>query len=239
MATENKAVTIYLPKELEESLIEYCTNHGLTRKGKSGNEKPSLGSGAIEALKDYFSVVSDESTQSHFSEQIEEKVMERVREIVSDLDKRLVELQLKVVDQPSSNASDPGEVSDPEVSDFTSDLVSDSLEPTSQEDIGKQDGFVQSPLIEMLKESDVEIKLTGKQIADRFGVKPPKISSEVGKGEDSFSEFSKTKDPDGVTWLPVRKVRGKGYYYCPSGGTESNVLSKLRVWFKDLIDNKY
>ena len=55
MATENKAVTCYLPSELEESLTRYCTEYEITRKDKSGKIKPSLGTGIVEILKVFFS----------------------------------------------------------------------------------------------------------------------------------------------------------------------------------------
>lgn len=55
MATENKAVTCYLPSEIEESLTRYCTEYEITRKDKSGEIKPSLGTGIVEILKVFFS----------------------------------------------------------------------------------------------------------------------------------------------------------------------------------------
>ncbi len=55
MATDNKAVTAYLPNDIEESLTRYCTDNGITRKDKSGESKPSLGTGIVEILKIFFS----------------------------------------------------------------------------------------------------------------------------------------------------------------------------------------
>ena len=55
MATDNKAVTAYLPSDIEESLTKYCTEYGITRKDKSGESKPSLGTGIVEILKTFFS----------------------------------------------------------------------------------------------------------------------------------------------------------------------------------------
>ena len=55
MTTDNKAVTAYLPSDIEESLTRYCTESGITRKDKSGELKPSLGTGIVEILKIFFS----------------------------------------------------------------------------------------------------------------------------------------------------------------------------------------
>lgn len=55
MATDNKPVTCYLPRDLEESLTRYCTQYGMTRKDKTGEERPALGTGIVEALKIFFS----------------------------------------------------------------------------------------------------------------------------------------------------------------------------------------
>ena len=55
MGTKNKAVTAYLPADIETRLAEYCLEHGLSRQGKkSGKEKPALGTGIIEVLRAFF-----------------------------------------------------------------------------------------------------------------------------------------------------------------------------------------
>jgi hypothetical protein len=51
----NRAVTCYLPRDLEESLTRYCTENGITRKDKTGENRPALGTGIVEALKIFFS----------------------------------------------------------------------------------------------------------------------------------------------------------------------------------------
>ena len=58
MATENKGVMIYLPKDVEEYIIRYCTEYNITRKDKEGNLLPSLGTGVVTYLK---STISGES----------------------------------------------------------------------------------------------------------------------------------------------------------------------------------
>ncbi len=51
MATENKGVMVYLPKEVEEYITEFCTEYSITRKDKEGNILPSLGTGIVTYLK--------------------------------------------------------------------------------------------------------------------------------------------------------------------------------------------
>lgn len=51
MATENKGVMVYLPKEVEEYITEFCTEYNITRKDKEGNTLPSLGTGIVTYLK--------------------------------------------------------------------------------------------------------------------------------------------------------------------------------------------
>jgi hypothetical protein len=55
MATDNRPVTCYLPKEIEDSLTQYCTQYRITRKDKDGNIQPALGTGIIELLRNLFS----------------------------------------------------------------------------------------------------------------------------------------------------------------------------------------
>jgi biotin operon repressor len=51
MATENKGVMVYLPKEVEEYITSFCTEYNITRKDKEGNTLPSLGTGIVTYLK--------------------------------------------------------------------------------------------------------------------------------------------------------------------------------------------
>jgi hypothetical protein len=58
MATENKGVMVYLPKEVEKYITSFCTEYNITRKDKEGNVLPSLGTGVVTYLK---SKISGES----------------------------------------------------------------------------------------------------------------------------------------------------------------------------------
>lgn len=61
MATNKKAISAYLPSELEEYLTKYCIEYDITRKDKSGEIKPALGTAVVEILKRFF---SDENVPS-------------------------------------------------------------------------------------------------------------------------------------------------------------------------------
>jgi predicted GIY-YIG superfamily endonuclease len=49
-----KAVTCYLPEDIEQYLTQYSTEYSITRKDKNGEVKPSLGTGIVEILKHFF-----------------------------------------------------------------------------------------------------------------------------------------------------------------------------------------
>ena len=51
MATENKGVMVYLPKDVEEYITNFCTEYNITRKDKEGNILPSLGTGLVTYLR--------------------------------------------------------------------------------------------------------------------------------------------------------------------------------------------
>ena len=61
MATNKKAISAYLPSDVEEYLTKYCTEYDITRKDKSGEIKPALGTAVVEILKRFF---SDENVPS-------------------------------------------------------------------------------------------------------------------------------------------------------------------------------
>ena len=61
MATKKKAISAYLPSDIEEYLTEYCIEYDITRKDKSGETKPALGTAVVEILRIFF---SDENIKS-------------------------------------------------------------------------------------------------------------------------------------------------------------------------------
>ena len=99
MATTNKAITTYLPSFLEESLTQYCTEYNITRKDKSGELKPALGTGIVEVLKVFF---SNEDVPSPLSSDVpgtslsQGEVEKIVNERLSDVFEQLKEIETRL-----------------------------------------------------------------------------------------------------------------------------------------------
>lgn len=86
MTTHNKAVTCYLPKDIEDFITGYCNEYGITRKDKEGVIYPSLGTGIIELLKllaynpELVSSPILDTVPSKFSEDAIEKKIDEILE---------------------------------------------------------------------------------------------------------------------------------------------------------------
>jgi hypothetical protein len=86
MTTQNKAVTCYLPKDIEDFITGYCNEYGITRKDREGNIYPSLGTGIIELLKllaynpELVSSPLLDTVPSKFSEDAIEKKIDEILE---------------------------------------------------------------------------------------------------------------------------------------------------------------
>lgn len=86
MTTNNKAVTCYLPKNIEDFITGYCNEYGITRKDKEGHTLPSLGTGIIELLKllafnpELVSSPILDTVPSKFSEDAIEKKIDEILE---------------------------------------------------------------------------------------------------------------------------------------------------------------
>jgi hypothetical protein len=86
MTTQNKAVTCYLPKDIEDFITGYCNEYGITRKDKEGHIYPSLGTGIIELLKllaynpELVSSPILDTVPSKFSEDAIEKKIDEILE---------------------------------------------------------------------------------------------------------------------------------------------------------------
>ena len=99
MTTQNKAVTTYLPKDIEEFITGYCNEYGITRKDKEGHIYPSLGTGIIELLKllaynpELVSSPILDTVPSKFSEDAIEKKIDEI------LEKKLSHLPTNVPSQ--------------------------------------------------------------------------------------------------------------------------------------------
>ncbi|HEY9690958.1 MAG TPA: hypothetical protein V6D15_02010 [Oculatellaceae cyanobacterium] len=115
MATNNKPVSVYLPKDLEQYLTEYCTEYSITRKDKMGQVSPAWGTAIVEILKHYFtgdkqsnipgdvlSTLPDDYIQS-IKEEIRLDLIPEFKEILKldlqQLQSRVEELEKRVIAQ--------------------------------------------------------------------------------------------------------------------------------------------
>lgn len=100
MATNKKAISAYLPSDIEEYLTQYCIEYDITRKDKSGEIKPALGTAVVEILRIFF---SDENVPSPLPDNVPLLPSNVVTE--DRLTKALSEFQKtsKVVDTVPSN----------------------------------------------------------------------------------------------------------------------------------------
>lgn len=94
MATQNKAVSVYLPPKLEEYLTQYCAQHGITRQLKSGEIEPRMGTAIVEILEKYLTgLVQDSDITTLFSEVNPKKLIEALKpELEQLIDSRVTKL---------------------------------------------------------------------------------------------------------------------------------------------------
>lgn len=95
MATDNKAVTCYLPKDVEDFVTQYCTQYGITRKDKEGNIQPSLGTGIIELLKNLS--LNPDSVPSPISGKLPSNVSEEM------IEKKILEVSSRLLEERLSS----------------------------------------------------------------------------------------------------------------------------------------
>jgi hypothetical protein len=138
MATENKGVMVYLPKEVEEYITEFCTEYSITRKDKEGNILPSLGTGIVTYLK---SQMMGESPSDVLTKPSKSLGIGLTKDEVSDL------IQQSITSQSPSNG-----LTKDEVLDLIEQSVTNNHSPQS---IGARDIEV---ALEPIKESLSELE---------------------------------------------------------------------------------
>ncbi len=121
MATENKGVMIYLPKDVEEYITNFCTEYNITRKDKEGNLLPSLGTGVVTYLK---SKISGESPDEILTKPSRTLGTGLTKDEVLDL---IREHNTSVVINPPSSGSPSNGLTRDEVIDLISECVTTHL----------------------------------------------------------------------------------------------------------------
>jgi hypothetical protein len=82
MATTNRAVNVYLPKNLEQSITEYCTEYNTTRKDKSGQVSPAWGTAILAILNEYFNGEKQGDSLSNVSSKLLDEQIGAIKEEV-------------------------------------------------------------------------------------------------------------------------------------------------------------
>lgn len=163
MTTNNKAVTCYLPKDIEDFITGYCTQYGITRKDKEGHIYPSLGTGIIELLKllaynpELVGSPLLDTVPSKFSEDAIEKKIDKILEkkLTTELDlltrienmERLLRLQQSalIADHfplPPSPSLPPDEPVQPAIETVTPEVSPSPPSPPGTDAIASIDGTV-------------------------------------------------------------------------------------------------
>ena len=219
MATDNKAVTTYIPKEVEKSLTQYCLNNGLTRNDRYGNDKPSLGTAIVEVLKDYFSITGDRKSKSQFSQQVRKEVMEEVKDLVNDLQEKILSVK-ENFEEFKNNAK-------VNYSSKSFDIGKEQLEIS----------IPKSPFSLSRIDNPSDFRVLQKHIARRLGVSAGVILSHQKKGIDYFSEWSNSVEKEinqvDIAWTFIKKEKGQGYFYHPIDATSNEILASVVKWARN------
>lgn len=217
MATDNKAVTAYLPDDIEKSLTKYCTSKGFIRKDKSGKDKPSLGTGIVEILKDYFGVTSLDN--SDLSRQLEACFGDKVKDLVQQLVSKELNIRLgQQIDTPNL-LLDLGDVEQTVMGEYLAQnypradlLVTKEVKDSVQGSVHETLFPYQAEIIPTPK----TILFDTKTLAIRLGLSSSKISHQkTTLSNAGFLTWLKERDPDNLEWNFKEKTQGKGVYYFP------------------------
>ncbi|MGB2924303.1 MAG: hypothetical protein WBB82_03300 [Limnothrix sp.] len=188
MGTKNKAVTAYLPEDIEARLTEYCLDHGLSRQGKkSGKEKPALGTGIIEVLKTFFSL----ETGAAIAPVVDKKQLQKIvsKTLPDNVPtEKWVQSEIKQAIAALKEELTSGETTLQTVEN--TELEESEEEPETEEKNPK----------EVAEKATEKLTLNQADLAKRLGSNPSTLGRHQKKGEAHFAEWSKAKDPDQSAW---------------------------------------
>ncbi len=184
MGTKNKAVTAYLPADIEARLAEYCLEQGLSRQGKkSGKEKPALGTGIVEVLRHFFGTSMNGNGAG------------------AVIDKEEIE---KIVSQTLPSNVPTEDWVKAEIDQAIAALKSElgGAKPVAESTNGKAKTESKKTKTEKTESNSEETKLLLNQadLSRRLSSNASTLSRHEKKGESHFAQWSKAKDPDGLGW---------------------------------------
>jgi hypothetical protein len=192
MATENRRVAAYLPPELDKAFLAFKISAGLaTEDSPNQNDSKALVQILSEFLKVSYSVthssdsdvmsllslleqrLSDLEERVNDNQKLAEGVKEDLASTLSNVPIPVVKGQMSLLDVPEIRA---------EEGNIFLESVGSSL--PSQEHIPAQ-------LLEGLGRED---------ISKRLRMHPDNITKKKKLGNDAFSAWSQSRDPDGIPW---------------------------------------
>ncbi len=88
---------------------------------------------------------------------------------------------------------------------------------------------VEEKQVELELDTKSKIMLTGLQLSiNRFGMgKNAASDNKRRKTKEEFAQWSQSKDPDGITWIPDKN------YYVPKDELPNELLSRLQKWIQE------
>ena len=209
MPTKKPKISSYVPQQIYDHFLEFQEERDL-----------SMSQAVMVILAEYFGIeetikeITEGTTVGGVTlaefQQLKQKVVELENAFLSDKNK-IVEQNKTTGEPPIENETEPKR--------STSELPKNGLKKDSKSE------FTLSPHPNLKK-----VSVSTKILALRLGVKVNSISSaKAKKDEQGFSEWSREKDPDNVTWIPQTKRT-----FVNKETLSDELLSKLQKW---IIDN--
>ena len=166
----------------------------------------SISQANIIVLSEFFGVdISNPDDESRLTSGVPSR-LESLEIETADLRKQFEKLSVAFQNLSQKNS---------EKIDSTSSLLSDS--PTQLELISSDAG------------DSIEVKLDKALICRRLSMNPASFNNYTSKYKNSFSEWSASKDPDGVPWNIAKE--GRKYFYLPSLEISIHQKESLNDWF--------
>lgn len=209
MGTKNKAVTAYLPADIEARLAAYCLEQGLSRQGKkSGKEKPALGTGIVEVLRCFFGT---ETNGKGIKTEVDQKAIEAI-----------------ITDKLPSNVPTEAWVKteiQQAIATLRSELTSGNGNGTVQEVLADSNGKTKTTdqaiapaetttVQPEAKQETTDLSMNQADLSRRLGSNPSTLSRHANKGASHFAQWSKAKDPDRLPWK-FTEVKDKSKFFAP------------------------
>ncbi|AFY39522.1 hypothetical protein Lepto7376_3298 [[Leptolyngbya] sp. PCC 7376] len=185
MGTKNKAVTAYLPADIEIRLAEYCLEHGLSRQGKkSGKEKPALGTGIIEVLRTFFGTEMNGNVAGTVidKKEIQKIISKTLPSNVPTEDWVKAEIQQAIAALKSELATD------------------ETVTEEKTDNTDKSEADVTPEASEPAPKAETKLILNQADLSRRLSSNPSTLSRHQKKGESHFAQWSKAKDPEKLAW---------------------------------------